>query len=203
MTTATLIAALLSGTVIAAVISAVVNTWIARKKSLEEDRARVRTTYAEAFEAVAAYRELPYAIRRRRADDESGERHRLSEEARVIQRRLSYFRAWTRAESATVGAAYQALLDQLRNVAGAAARQAWTEPPVQKDHQMNMPFTKIDLRPIDPFEDHYIAAVTCDLQRRNSWRAAITGSKRQAQAPLPRGTAGSAPNNPPAMRRQG
>lgn len=71
MTVATLITAILSGTFLAAIVtastSAIVTTRIARQKSREEERSRVRTIYAEAFQVVAAYKELPYAIRRRRA----------------------------------------------------------------------------------------------------------------------------------------
>ena len=53
--TGSILATLLSATFLAAVVGAIVNTTIARKKSLEEERSRVRTTYAEAFEAVAAH----------------------------------------------------------------------------------------------------------------------------------------------------
>lgn len=163
------ITVLISGTVAAAGVSAVVTTWLARAKSCQEERARVRTIYAEAFEAVAAYREMPYAIRRRRPDDEAGERNRLSEEMRAIQRRLSYYRAWIRAESDTVGHAYQALLDQLRTTAGQAAHQAWADPPGQSDNQMNIPRSRIDLTPIDALEDTYIVAARRDIQSRGPW----------------------------------
>ncbi|WP_297083120.1 hypothetical protein [uncultured Demequina sp.] len=54
--------ALVSGSVVAAAIGAIVNTWLARRKSREEQAARVRVMLAEAFEAVAAYKEFPYAI---------------------------------------------------------------------------------------------------------------------------------------------
>lgn len=185
MTTAALIAALLSGTVIAAFLTAAINTWIARKKSLEEDRARVRAVYAEALEAVAAYRELPYVIRRRRANDEAGERHRISEEGRAIQIRLSYYRAWIRAESPEVGHAYQSLLDRLRTVAGAAARTAWTEPPAQTDTGMNISSSIIDLSPVNDLEEHYIAVAAWDLQHRRTWRAALPVLKAKPPSPPP------------------
>lgn len=202
MTEATLIAGLLSGAVIAAFITATVNTWIARKKALEEDRARVRTVYAEAMEAVAAYRELPYVIRRRRPDDEPGERHRISEEARAIQVRLSYYRAWIRAESPEVGDAYQRLLDQLRAVAGAAAREAWAELPAQGDAEMNIPRSVIDLSPIDEAEEHYIAVAAWDLQHRRTWRAVVP--LLRPQPPPPTGKRSSlAANSSPAQKDAG
>src|SRR5215212_6398586 len=56
MTAGALITAIVSATFLAAVISAglsaIVTSVIARKKFLEEERARVRTIYADAFEAV-------------------------------------------------------------------------------------------------------------------------------------------------------
>ncbi len=116
------LAALLSGAVVAALIAAAVNTALARRKSLEEERARVRTVFAEAFEAVSAYKEFPYAIRRRRADAPAEERVRLSEELRKVQTRLTYYLAWTRAESQAVGDAYEALVTELRRLAGGACR---------------------------------------------------------------------------------
>lgn len=180
------ISAVLSAAFLAAVmtalIGAIVNSVIARKKFLEEERTRVRATYAEAFEAVAAYKELPYAIRRRRHDQTEAERIRLSEDARQIQQRLSYYRAWTRAESSQVGQAYDALVSQLRATAGAACNQAWADAPVRTDAEMNIPSDKVDLRPITPYEDAYITAVADDLKRRKTWRAALR-TKNQAQLP--------------------
>ncbi len=72
-----------SGAVIAAVVGAVINVALARYKDRAEERARLRTTFAEAFETAMQYKEFPYAIRRRRADQPAAERVRLSEEMRV------------------------------------------------------------------------------------------------------------------------
>lgn len=173
MITVTIFTSILSGTVIAAVIGAIVNAVINRKKFLEEERARVRTTYAEAMQAVAAYKELPYAIRHRRHDDPVGERIRLSEMGREIQQRLAYYRAWTQAESNQVGAAYAELVRELRALAGAACHRAWTEPAIESDADMNIGSDKVDLQPITSYEDAYTRAVTEDLRRREPWRAAL------------------------------
>ena len=54
------------GAVLAALLSACIAVWAARRKSREEERARQRDLFASAFKAYAAYKELPYAIRRRR-----------------------------------------------------------------------------------------------------------------------------------------
>lgn len=177
MTVGGIITAIVSATFLAAVlsagISAIVTSVIARKKFLEEERARVRTIYAEAFQAVAAYKELPYAIRRRRRDQAEAERVRLSEEARKVQVRLSYYRAWTQAESDDVGEAYAKLVAQLRATAGAASHQAWADNPIGSDADMNIGTDKIDLSAITPYEDAFIAVVTTDGIRALVQRAWI------------------------------
>lgn len=169
MSTTAIISAIVSATFLAAVITAsigaTVTISIARKKSSEEERSRRRTVYAEAFQAVAAYKELPYAIRRRRHDEPERERIRLSEEARKVQERLSYYRAWTQAESKAVGDAYAYLVTEVRRVAGGACNQAWTDAPITSDASMNISTALINLSGITPLEDAYTAAAQKDLKR--------------------------------------
>lgn len=149
---------LLTGAVIAAVIGAVVNTALARRKSLEEERARVRGVFAEAFEAVAAYKEFPYAIRRRRHDEPAAERVRLAEAMSEVQAKLSYYLAWSKAESPEVGHAYAELVTELRKVAGKACHDAWLAPAATADADMNIPPAVVDLGGLRSFEDAYVAA---------------------------------------------
>ncbi len=157
-TTSLIWAALISGSVIAAFIGAIVNTWLARQKSREEELARVRVMLAEAFQAVAEYKEFPYAIRRRRHDDPSGERVRLSEELRKVQARLTFFEEWTRIEDKTVGERYRDLVKQLRRVAGAACNAAWMAEPITDDAQMNIPRDEVDLTSLATYERDYTDA---------------------------------------------
>jgi hypothetical protein len=153
-----LIAAIFSGAVLAALLTAALNIAFARRKSLEEERARLRTTFAEAFEAVVRYKEMPYAIRRRRDDEPGAERVRLSEEMRQIQAKLSYYSMWTAGESAAVGDAYATLVGQLRRVAGKACHDAWTAESTSADAQMNIGLDVIDLRELSEFETAYVGA---------------------------------------------
>jgi hypothetical protein len=168
--TGVIISALLSGAVIAAVVGAFVNTWLARRKSLEEERARVRTTFAEAFEAVTHYKEFPYAIRRRRADKPAEERVRLSEALRHVQARLSYYSAWTKAESDDVGAAYEDLVSNLRRIAGRACHDAWLAPPADDDTAMNFPPGVVDLSGLKAFEDAFIDSTRKHLNELLCWK---------------------------------
>jgi hypothetical protein len=166
--------ALLSGALLAAVVGAVVNTALARRKSLEEERARVRGTFAEAFEAVIAYKEFPYAIRRRRHDQPEQERVRLSEAMRAVQSRLSYDLAWTMAESGEVGDRYEELVRNLKIIAGTACHDGWLAPPALNDSDMNIPPTVVDLSGLTSFEDAYIAATQAHLSQflsvKRLWR---------------------------------
>ncbi|MET7423621.1 hypothetical protein [Dactylosporangium sp. NPDC005555] len=166
-----MIAALLSGALFAALLSACVAVWTARRKGREEERARQRDLFAAAFEAYAAYKELPYAIRRRRHDEPAAERIRLSETIREIQGRLSYFLAWTAAESSIVGDTYATLVRELRKTAGGAMRQAWLDAPIQDDHAMNIPLAVIDLAALTPLEEAYSQAVRDHLVALSPWWA--------------------------------
>lgn len=152
-----------SATFLAAVLGSVTTVCLARKKVREDDRARRRETYARAFEAVAAYKELPYAIRRRGTDNPAEERKRLAEDGRAIQQKLSYYQAWIRGESRVVGNAYDILVAELRTVAGKASHDAWNEAPAQSDPDMNI--EPIDLTKLKGLEDNFITKVQEDLRR--------------------------------------
>jgi hypothetical protein len=150
--------------VIAAIVGSLVNVALARRKSLEEERARVRTTFAEAFQAVAEYKEFPYAIRRRRDDEPAAERVRLSEALQEVQAKLSYYLAWTKAESDNVGRAYENLVAELRKVAGKACHDAWLAPPAHDDADMNFAPGVVDLSGLMPYEEAFISASRKHLQ---------------------------------------
>jgi gas vesicle protein len=159
-----LVSVFITGAVIAAIVGAIVNVVLARRKSLEEERARVRTTFAEAFQAVAEYKEFPYAIRRRRHDEPEAERVRLSEALRAVQAKLSYYSAWTKAESDEVGQVYATLVAELRKTAGKACHDAWLALPAREDTDMNFAPGTIDLSTLKPYEDAFIAATQKHLR---------------------------------------
>ncbi|WP_326759121.1 hypothetical protein OHB35_15190 [Streptomyces phaeochromogenes] len=163
------LSAVLSGAFLAAMLTATINIWLARRKSREEELGRLRTTFAEAFAAHSAYKEMPYAIRRRRSDAPAEERVRLSEALRDIQTNLSYHLAWTKIESETAGAAYAELIQELRRTAGAAMHAAWEAPPIETDTAVNISPTVIDLSALQPLETAYIDAVRRHLRALTPW----------------------------------
>jgi hypothetical protein len=168
-------AAVLSGAVVAALLTAAVTAclavWAARRKSREEERARQRDLFAGAYEAYAAYKEMPYAVRRRRHDDPAAERIRLSEAVREIQGRLTYHEAWIAAESETVSSAYNALVRELRKIAGGAMHDAWLAEPVDNDAAMNISPKLVDLSPLGPLEREFAGAVRAHLAAIAPWWA--------------------------------
>ncbi|MBJ7000165.1 hypothetical protein JG491_08775 [Streptomyces sp. CRPSP2-6A1] len=164
MESGVVLSAVLSGAFLAAMLTATINIWLARRKSREEELSRLRTAFAEAFAAHSAYKEMPYAIRRRRSDASAEERVRLSEALRDIQANLSYHLAWTKMESETVGVAYTELIRELRRTAGAAMHAAWEAPPIETDAAVNIPPTVIDLSALEPLEIAYIDAVRKHLR---------------------------------------
>lgn len=169
--TSVLVTAVLSGAFLAALVTAAINLWLARRKTREEERNRIRTAFAEAFAAYTAYKEFPYAIRRRRADTPGEERIRLSEALREIQASLAYHLAWTAAESEQVGRAYAKLVEQVRRTAGTAMHEAWNAPANDSDGAMNIPPTLVDLSELTTHETVYIDAVRTHLRRLAPWWA--------------------------------
>lgn len=153
---------------VAAVVG-LLTLWVA---GLRQERARRRQLYAEALGAVLAYREFPYAIRRRRHEEEhrSEERVRISESLREVQRDLSHHEALLRVEQARgVAQAYQHLVLKTREIAGSYMNECWKFEPVTTDAEMNMgvPFDYSTLR---QYEDEYLRAVKTDLAWWRIWR---------------------------------
>jgi hypothetical protein len=155
----------LTATLFAAVITALVTVLLARRKHLEDERSRLTTIFSEASKAVAAYKEMPYAIRRRNHEDPAAERARLSQAMAAVQADLSFYLAWTAAESDTVGAEYATLVQHVRRVAGVACHDAWLDPAPTQDSDMNIPPTVVDLSALRPYEDAYAAAAKAHLDR--------------------------------------
>jgi hypothetical protein len=155
---------LLAG-IIAALITGTINLTLARRRSREEERARVRTTFAEAFRAYSEYREFPNAIICRDTEQAAEERQRLLEALRQLQARLSFYQTWALLEAPEVGTVYQALLEEARSLVDKAMRIAWTEPVAADDVDMNLDPGLIDPTALTPYEQAYRESVAAHLHK--------------------------------------
>jgi hypothetical protein len=117
---------------------------------------RQRQRFSDAFGDVAAYREFPYVVRRRRHDEPEAERARISSELAAVQQRLNHHRATLPVESRRVGAAYAELVDATRRVAGAEIHKAWDLVPITDDAHVHV---TIDLSGIDAPQSRYLLEV--------------------------------------------
>lgn len=105
------------------------------------ERQRRRELHARALAAVLAYGEMPFMIRRRRREDEhaSEERVRLSDHFSEVKAEIATCQVLLSADGdERVSSAYNDLVDTARATAGAESHQAWKEPPVATDAEMNM-----------------------------------------------------------------
>lgn len=146
-----------------------ITLWVA---GMRQERGRRRELYADALAATMAYREFPYAIRRRRSEDghRSEERVRISESLREVQREISQFQALMRIERATaVASAYQELVGKTREIAGGYMKYAWDEEPIDSDSDMNLGLP-LDYSVLDTYVQAYLDAVQSDLPWWKVWR---------------------------------
>ena len=88
-----------------------------------------------------------------------------------MQEKLSYYLAWTQAESAEVGQQYDRLVAEARRVAGGAMHAAWNDPPRASDPEMNIPPEVVDLRQLEAAEAQYMQAVRDHLASLTPWWA--------------------------------
>ncbi|MFD4422033.1 hypothetical protein ACFWN7_11095 [Agromyces sp. NPDC058484] len=163
------LSAVLASSVVAALLTATINILLARNKTKQEERARVRTVLAEAFAAYAQYRQYPSAIRRRNSEKPAEERVRIAELIRATQERINFYVAWTAAESESLGAAYAELITQARRVAGTAMTEAWRSPAIESDAEMVIPTSVLDLAELRPAETEYARAVAQHLAGMTRW----------------------------------
>lgn len=106
------------------------------------ERQRRRELHARALNAVLAYGEMPFMIRRRRFEDDeqSAERVRLSTQFSAVKAEISTCQVLLAADgNQRITDAYNALLETARETAGSEATKAWKDEPIKTDPQMNMP----------------------------------------------------------------
>ncbi len=102
-----------------------------------EDVARNRQTCSEALAVLLEWLEVPYRIRRRRANDGDG-RHELARAIHELQVRTNFYRAWLQVEAPKLSEKYEALHNAVKSVVAPAVQDAWRQPGVSEDAQMNI-----------------------------------------------------------------
>ena len=135
-----------------------------------EERRRRREIHARELDAIARYYEMPFLIRRRRHDEPSAERVRLTERFADVQAELASCEALMRADpDPAVRKAYAALVTAIRTHAGAQASSAWDTEPIRADAEMGMGDVIAALGPIEPVREtceHAMAKSTAPRHRR-------------------------------------
>ena len=124
------------------------------------ERLRRRELHARALAAAIAYREMPFAIRRRHVDDPGAERIRLTSAFQEIQAELAVCEVLIAAEGQSkVTNCFREFVGTTRRIAGGAARDAWNSEPIRADADINMPELARQLSAIDIYRDRYRDAI--------------------------------------------
>lgn len=139
------------------------------------ERQRRRELHTRALNAVLAYGEMPFMIRRRRFEDgeRSAERVRLSTQFSGVKAEISTCQVLLAADGdQQIAAAYNTLVESARQTAGGEATKAWKDPPITTDPEMNMPELFDRLEPfragLKEFEADLARATL--PRRRRVWR---------------------------------
>ncbi len=115
--------------------------------------------YAEALNAVEKYGALPYIFKRRH-DSSKETRAELAHILTDIQATLRFYQGWLELDSPAVGAAYNRLVDKMREKNSEYRRDALSSPPAKEDKD-------IEIAPYDfhakAEQDHCIAVMRQEL----------------------------------------
>jgi hypothetical protein len=149
------------------------------------ERQRRRELRARALEAVLAYREMPFMIRRRRSEPEerSAERVRLSTHFSEVQTELATCENLLAADGPSwLAQEYQELVSIARSSAGREAHEAWKVDPITEDSEMNMPDLFGRLNPLNNGVDRFRELIAWAGKTRRArvriWRRPTRSGRR-------------------------
>lgn len=141
------------------------------------ERQRVRELHARALTAITAYGEMPFMVRRRRfeATEQSAERVRLSDRFSEIKAEVHTCQLLLAADGDTkVALAFEKVIEVAQHTAGREAHEAWTQPAIRSDAEMNMSELSESLAPfrsqLNLFKDELAHST---LPRRKRLRRAL------------------------------
>jgi hypothetical protein len=158
---------LLTSAVVSAIVAGIVALATFALGGRRERKDRQRQVFADAYAATAAYREFPFMIRRRNANDDAGERVRLSNALSEVQQQLVQHQAVLRVEAPGVARSYTELVRKTRQVAGSYISDAWKRPPPADDTGVSI--QDIDLSALDEFDDVYLREVADHIAQLPAW----------------------------------
>lgn len=146
------------------------------------ERTRRQALNSRALEAVLAYREMPFMIRRRRfeLEERSSERVRLATQFSEVQSELAACQHLVGANGPRwLAAAYEELVDVARATAGEESQSAWAEEPISTDPEMSMPDLLARLGPLNRALDRFESEI--------DWAGRSRRGRRFRWGPPPKG----------------
>jgi hypothetical protein len=105
---------------------------------------------------------------------------------------LSYYQAWTLAESPATGAPYNELVAQLRRIAGGSMRAAWQEPALDDDAGMNIGLDRVNLAELREAEQKFLRGAEVHVAALDAplWQRALKRLRAGNRAAGPSESAG-------------
>lgn len=119
---------ILGSSLLAGLVTTVLTGWRA-------SAAARRDRYAAAVEAVVAWAEYPYRVRRR-VNDDPETLAKLADLGHDLQECLARNRAWVAAESTAVAYEFDVVIEEARRRVGDSIMQAWKASPVSTAAEM-------------------------------------------------------------------
>ncbi|MBL8930202.1 MAG: hypothetical protein JNL54_08780 [Kineosporiaceae bacterium] len=126
VTWALLLPYLLGSGIVSAVVTAVLGSFTTASKAATEAR---RRGYVEALEAILAWSEFPYRVRRRASDDPE-RLEALAALGHQVQERRTGALAWVAADNREMYEVFRLNLEALDAVTGPSIADAWQQSPV-------------------------------------------------------------------------
>lgn len=148
-------------TIVIAIVSLAVSIWTFFLTGRRSRTDRQRQVFADAMDAVMTYREYPFIVYRRNAEDLAAERQRISADLSELQAKLNGFRGRLKVEDPYVGERFSELLGATRRIAGPMITDAWNGAPASADESVHNP--GFDLSALDAYDELYLQAVADHL----------------------------------------
>ena len=126
-----------SGPVTAALVALAGLLYTHARGLKQENDARLRGQYSEAYQAAVAWEEMVYRVWRR-APDESEEKD-LKKHFHDLQERITYYCGWLSTESGELGTAYEDLVKECKDQSRPLIQKGWGSDPLPLKDPLVLP----------------------------------------------------------------